>query len=153
MSRPRCGVQPEVGSCSVQHRGRRRQGRCKCEFARGHFQIMNSSDSTTLAQEIIVKMAGQSIIYHTGFKTTLQTPTYRGNMCEIYTRHESDHCLPLHYLQTFWKFLKVKNHFLLIFDLKTIIFPLDDAKLSKFQNEYLLSHNLSNICEVICKKT
>ena len=29
---------------------------------------------------------------------------------------------------TFWKFLKVKIHFLLIFDLKTIIFPPDDAK-------------------------
>ena len=49
----------------------------------------------------------------------------------------------------FWKFLKVKNHFLLIFDLKVIIFPRDDAKLSEFQNEYLVSYSLSNICEVI----
>ena len=177
MSRPRCGVQPEVGSCSAQHRGRRRQGRYKydcayvlgvalnqifqhifrCQFTfidkvlqigtvvcyclrdmlvsttrggrlpsvsfrfvylhnnkyttneypnvkllsltikytRGHFKIVNFSGSTTLAQEIIVKMAGQSIISHTGFKTTLQTPTYRANMCEIYTRHKSDYCLPL----------------------------------------------------------
>ena len=34
---------------------------------------------------------------------------------------------------------------------KTIIFPRDDAKLSKFQNEYLVSHILSNICKAICK--
>ena len=77
---------------------------------------MNSSDSTTLAQEIIVKMAGQSIIYHTGFKTTLQTPTYRGNMCEIYTRHESDHCLPSQYVFPIsidiLEILKSKNSFL-----------------------------------------
>ena len=61
-------------------------------------------------------MAGQSIIYHTGFKTTLQTPIYRGNMCEIYTRHESDHCLPLHYVFPIsidiLEILKSKNSFL-----------------------------------------
>ena len=33
MSRPRCGVQPEVGSCSTQQQGRRRQGRYKYDCA------------------------------------------------------------------------------------------------------------------------
>ena len=140
MSRPRCGVQPEVGSCSAQHQGRRRQGRYKCDFARRHFQIMISSDSTTLAQEIIVKMAGQSIIYHTGFKTTLQTPTYRGNMCEIYTRHESDHCLPLHYVFPIsidiLEILKSKNSFRFMFIIyKNDYFPLNDANVSNSQSE------------------
>ena len=46
----------------------------------------------------------------------------------------------------------MKINFLLIFDLKTNIFPLDDAKLSKFLNEYWILHNFSNICEVIAKK-
>ena len=45
--------------------------------------------------------------------------------------------------QTFWKFLKVKICFLLIFDLKTIIFPPDDAKLSKFLNDL--------ICQIFAK--
>ena len=52
----------------------------------------------------------------------------------------------------FLKFFKLKIHFLLIFDLKPITFPLDDAKVSNFQNEYLVSHILSNIYKVICKK-
>ena len=43
-----------------------------------------------------------------------------------------------------------KNYFMLIFDLKKIIFPLYDAKLFKFQNECLVSNILSNIYEVIC---
>ena len=50
-----------------------------------------------------------------------------------------------------WKFSKVKIHFLLIFDLKTVIFPLDDAEGSTFKNEYLVSYILSYICKVICK--
>ena len=36
---------------------------------------------------------------------------------------------------------------MLIFDLKTIIFPLDDAEVSEFHNEYLVSYILSNICK------
>ena len=35
-------------------------------------------------------------------------------------------------IDIFLNFLKVKILFLLLFDLKTIIFPQDDAKLSKF---------------------
>ena len=39
--------------------------------------------------------------------------------------------------------LKSKTHFLLIFDIKTIIFPPDDAKLSKFLNDL--------ICQIFAK--
>ena len=46
--------------------------------------------------------------------------------------------------------LKSKIYFFLIFDLKTIIFPPDDAEVFIFQ--YLVLNILSNICKVICKK-
>ena len=54
--------------------------------------------------------------------------------------------------QAFWKFSKVKINFLPIFDLKMIIFPLYDAKVSKFYIEYLILYILSNICKVISKR-
>ena len=53
---------------------------------------------------------------------------------------------------SFWKFSKSKIHLLFIFHLKTIIFPLNDAEVSKFCNEYLALYILLSICKVICKK-
>ena len=47
--------------------------------------------------------------------------------------------------------LKSKNSFFAHFWSKNDYLDLDDVKVSKFYNEYLVLYILSNICKVICK--